>query len=266
MLVTDRFVLLNYPRTGSTFAREALRALHQRRTPAWRRALERLSLARPALVELELPIERTVTARREDRRSQHGALSQIPPGHRGKPVVSIARHPLDRAVSAYEHGFWRTRPLGDPQAIRDRFPSFPELSFDEYLEYGLAFEAPDVLQGACPQADVGPHTLQFLRFYSADPQATLAGLTDARIDSGEVLRSLPPVRFLHTERLVEELIDLLHDVGFGPGQTAFLRELPRVNAAGSRRGRAWREYFSPEQERAFRQRERLLFQVFPEYA
>jgi len=28
MIITDRFVLLNYPRTGSTFVRLALRALH----------------------------------------------------------------------------------------------------------------------------------------------------------------------------------------------------------------------------------------------
>ena len=229
MLLTDRFVLLNYPRTGSTFARQALRQLYARRAGLRGGLLQ--ALGHGQVEELQLGILRTATARREGRRSQHGALSQIPPDHRHKPVVTITRHPFDRLVSFYEHGYWRSHPFGDREQLRERFPSFPELSFEEYLDYSAAFEVPDVLQGARPRADVGAQTLHFVRFYAADPEAALEQLTDEAIDDGSFLAGLPPVRFLHTERLVEELTAFLHDVGFAPEETAFLRELPRVNAA-----------------------------------
>jgi len=266
VLLTERFVLLNYPRTGSTFARSALRALYRRREGPWGHALVRLGLAQASCRELLLPIERTATARREGRRSQHGALSQIPPSERGKLVVSIARHPLDQVVSAYEHGFWRAHPPGDEQVIRRRFPRFPELSFSQYLELTSEFDRTNVLQGVPLQADVGPCTLHFVRFFAVDPDAALARLSAESISSGEFLARLPPVRFLHTEHLAEELAAFLGELGFEAAETAFLRSLPRVNVAARRRGRPWSEYFTPEQERDFRWRERLLFQRFPEYA
>ena len=266
MLLTDDFVLLNYPRTGSTFARAAVRELYARRSGRLGRALQRLGLGSPGAVELELSIERTAAARRAGRRSQHGALSQIPASHRGKPVVSITRHPLDRAVSMYEHGFWREHPPGDLRTIRARFPRFPQLGFSDFLTLGLEFDLPNALQGVPLAAEVGPHTVHFVRFYAADPDAALRSLTDAAIEGGTFLERLPPVRFLHTEHLLEELTAFLQELGFGPEETAFLRQQPRVNVAGARQGRPWSDYFTPEEERAFRARERLLFRAFPEYA
>ena len=266
MILTHRFVMLNYPRTGSTFVRDALRTLLSERGGV-RAALARRLRPSPApFRELLLPIDRTLSAQREGRRSQHGCYAQIPRSHRGLPVVSVARHPLDREVSQYEHRFWIEHPPAALDALRARFPSFPELEFHEYLamqaEHGLA----NVLKGARLRADVGPNTLHFLRFYHPEPDRALARLTDSAVDDGSLLRELPRVRFLHTERLRPELRALLHEFDFEPAQTAFLEDAPSLNAAVARAGRPWSEYFTPEAERVFRRKERLLFQVFPEYA
>ena len=176
------------------------------------------------------------------------------------------RHPLDLVVSHYECRFWRQNPPGDVAELRARFPAFPDLSFGEYLEMQSQFGRRDVQQDAELRADVGSLTLHFVRFFSADPREALARLTDATIDSGEFARGLPAVRFLHTENLGEELRAFLLEVGFSVEATARLIARPAENQAISRRGRPWTDYFSGEQERAFRHRERLLFQIFPEYA
>ena len=78
MIITPHMVLLNYPRTGSTWARGVLRRLHgvEGRTLAQRLAGTRLGWR--GFHELTLPIDRTTTALREGRRSQHGSYRQIP--------------------------------------------------------------------------------------------------------------------------------------------------------------------------------------------
>ncbi len=102
MILTDQFVLLNYPRTGSTFVREALGSIYGQSA----RRLQWLLPAKRKFRELLLPINRTTAALESGRRSQHGCYSQIPASHRGKPVLCVTRNPLERVVSQYEHGFW----------------------------------------------------------------------------------------------------------------------------------------------------------------
>ncbi len=264
MIVTDRFVLLNYPRTGSTFVRDALKRIHAARDGAVRRLVARTGLLRRSLDELILPIDRTSSARREGRRSQHGRYGQIPREHRGKVVVSVLRNPYDRAVSTFEHGFWRDHPPDDPERVRERYPSFPELSFDEYLRMTDELGRDDVRDGAAVPDDVGAHSLHFLRFYSRDPDALLRTLSN--VPPIDTLRDgLGDVRFLRFERLREELAGFLHEFGYTREHVRVVHELPRRNEARTRADRSWRDYFTPALATWFRTRERTLFELFPEH-
>jgi hypothetical protein len=258
VILTRQLVLLNYPRTGSTFVRQELRRLYGQEGSGPIARLRRL-LGRGHFRELALPIHRTASAERTGRRSQHGALCQIPASHAHLPVVSVWRSPLDRAVSQYEHGFWRQHPPGDPAAVRGRFPRFPDLDFAEYLALQQEFGRADVLKGRELAAEVGPDTLHLVRFFTRDPEGALDRLDDGAVDSGALRRELAPVRFLRFSRLAEDLAALLVELGFAPAQVAHLADAPRVNAATSRGGRPWSEYFTPELEAAYRRRERFLF-------
>jgi hypothetical protein len=263
VILTDRFTCLNYPRTGSTFVRTVLRRVYGRDREG---LAARLSSCwgRRRFRELALPIDRTASARRAGRKSQHGAVHQIPRRHRALPIVSVLRHPLDRAVSQYEHGFWRTNPPGDLDAIRARFAGFPDIDFGDYLELQRTFGRADVLQGGQIDEDIGPDTLHFVRFFAPDPERALSRLTSATVDSGAALEDLADVRFLRFERLTEDLLEYLLEVGFSERSLDFVGQLPRINAADSRRGRTWRDYFTPELEAAYRSRERLLFRLAEE--
>lgn len=263
MIVTDRFVLLNFPRTGSTFARDAVARAYG--VGGWFGAVRRVLASTPGFRELWLPIDRTETAARARRRSQHGAYSQIPKSARGLPVVSVVRCPYDRAVSLFEARFWRDQPCADVAALRARAPRFPDITFSEYLELAHEFGRADVSRGRPPAGDVGVQTLHHLKFYARDVDAMMACVAAGGVDAGAHRALLGEVRYLRHERLGAELADFLEGVGLEPRRVAPIRRLPPRNRARARAGRPWTDYFSPTERATFRRRERVLFELFPEY-
>jgi hypothetical protein len=263
MILTDSFVVLNFPRTGSTFVRSALRRMYG----PWWNALGFDSPPRPSrgFRELLLPIDRTRKAERLGRTNQHGRWGQIPESHRHLPVASVIRHPLDHAVSHFMHDDWWKSPPADEALLRLRFPSWPRLAFGEYLEFEHEFALPDVLKDSRPPAEIGTLTAHFVRFFARDPDAALAGLTDTRIDSGEVARDLPPIRWLRHEHLLDDLTDFLRETGHSSREVGRVRRHPRVNVSRARGGRSWRDFYTPGQEALKRHRERTLFVLFPAF-
>lgn len=97
MILTDRFVMLNFPRTGSTFVRSVLRQLHQ---PRWSALGVNLTpRASTPFQELTLPIDRSRKAERLGRKSQHGRRSSrswaMPHISRGPRRAYAPRNPAD---------------------------------------------------------------------------------------------------------------------------------------------------------------------------
>ena len=266
VIVTDRFVFLAFPRTGTTFVRQALRELYLRSDAGllarigWRR--------RPTarrFRELILPIQDTWSAERAGRRSQHGTVSQIPPEARALPVMSLVRHPLDQIVSAYEFRYWQKNPIWEVGTLEREYPGYPDLTFEQYVDMTHVYGVRNLAKGESLRADVGPVTLRFLKFYSRNPGSVVHGLTDADLDGGKLIEDLSRVRFVHTENLVPELREFLAEVGFPPAQTEFIAGLPRANAAETRRGRPWSTYYTTELLEKVRYKERALFRLFPRY-
>ena len=261
MIITPHMVLLNYPRTGSTWARGVLRRLHGVEGRALARTLAGTRLGWRGFHELTLSIDRTASALREGRRSQHGSWRQIPSWARSRPVVSVGRDPLVHLESAYHHGFWRDHPAAPVPSVREALPSFPELDLPGYVEYLDRFALPDVLQGAEPRAAIGVQTAQFLRFFHPRPQEALATLTDEDLDGDALVASLPRVRFLRTERLQQDLTQLLLEQGYGS------RAVEQAMAQSDRNASARRSVDGPRLAEALRERvahrERLLVRLFP---
>ena len=266
MIITDRFVFLAFPRTGTTFVRDVLKQLYLRTEPG---LLARMGLRRtptPArLRELILPMVDTVMAERAGRESQHGSYRQIPAEARHLPILSVARNPFDQVVSAYEHRFWRENPIWDVETLKAEYPGYPELTFEQYVEMMQSHGVRNLLKGKAPQARVGFLTLRFLKFYGLDPDRLIDSLTDDFIDRELFRPELASVRFVHTENLVPELRGFLAEVGFPPGTTEFMSGLPKANAARPREGRPWSAYYTPELEERVQHAERVLFRLFPRY-
>jgi len=260
-------VLLNYPRTGSTWTRSVLRRLHGADGGTLARKLAGTRIGWRGFHELILPIDRTSTALRERRRSQHGSYRQIPNWARGRPLVSLGRAPLEQLSSAYHHGFWRTHPPGGLDRVRELFPSFPELSLAEYIGFLERLALPDVLQGLRPRAAIGPLTVHFLRFFHPDPDAALTDWSDADIDEGRHRDELPTVRFLRTERLRRDLLELLVEQGYPRAavETA-MEDAPRNasrRSSGARVAGSAVEGLGDEERTRLLYRERLLDRMFP---
>jgi hypothetical protein len=258
MLITDKFVMLNFPKTGSTFAREALKAVHQ--PPRHIRGLIRLGLMRPRVEDLKmLPWFFTKEQTAVGSVSQHGTYLQIPHKHRSKPVVSVVRDPFTRIVSLYEYRDWQKRVLPPLDVMKVRFPHFPELSFEEFLDM-QQFALPYV-QPSNMQVKIGPLTTQFIRFYARDPMRTITELRDDTDLRKDWDLHFPEIHFLHMENLNQELHALLAKYGFPQKKIAPILGRNKVNV--SRRTRS--SYLSPRLMDGILHQERFFFQLFPEY-
>lgn len=266
MILTDRFVYLAFPRTGTTFVRNALKRLYGVREDG---LLRRLGIgrgrARGSLRERIVPMTHSTSARTEGRASQHGGVSLIPEDARRLPVFATMRNPYDLIVSSYEHGFWRDHPIADVHDLRRKYPGYPDLTFEQYVAMMHDDGVRDLLQGSPLRADVGHLTLRFLDFFCRVPERIPSWLTDAWVDRGDVVEKLGSVRFVYTENLVPELRAFLSTVGIEERRTRFMERLPKTNAAVKRRERPWQEYYTASLRRLVRNKERLLFRVFRHY-
>lgn len=262
MLTTDRFLMLNFPKTGSSFARKAiLQASGRGPVGSW---MERKNLLRKIARELRTtdpPFAFTALhGQFIGKYKQHGTYHQIPPMHRHKAVMSVMRDPVERIISLYEFGAWHQEPTPGPEQIKAWFPSFPDLSFDEFFRFhtveGLPYRQPEGLQ-----VRIGGLTTQFIRFFARDPLKTILALREDTDLKADYDLHFPPIRFLHTEHLRQELYDYLLEMGYPHRRIAFIKGMEKVNT--SRRTR--QDYFTAEQVAQVHYLERFFYQLFPEY-
>jgi hypothetical protein len=80
-------------------------------------------------------------------------------------------------------------------------------------------------------------------------------------------QSLFPLHFPRSEFLNQQLHDFLLGLGMPRERIAFILDEPKVFPEGGSRDEAsrWQDHYTPELKRSVRSRERLLFEMFPEY-
>ncbi len=268
MIVTDRFVYLHEPKTGGTFVRAAVLHAHAPSRPARLRASLATGIGRLARKAGAAP-DVTFATRYGPLTfigDKHGGYSAIPAAHRGKPILATVRNPYDLYVSEYEFGWWkqpRYRPdfagLRGFGAVAARFP---DIAFEDYVR--LINPDPDP---AGPDDDHAPIGVGAMKFYAADPEPAVVRLDDACIRAAGYRKDLPQVRFIATDRLNAGLYAFLREVGYRDDHVHFIRDLDKVRPATSRRrdDQHWQGYYSPELKRLVRERERMLFTLFPEF-
>lgn len=261
MNITPAFVFVHMPKTGGTFVSSALRQLHSGERPAeWLLRSEFLLQTRNRLVRL---LQGGKLAYEEF--NKHGTCHDIPPAAAHLPILSCMRNPYDWYVSNYKYGWWRTHPADYP-GLRDD-PRWPDLSFADYLELSHTnwLNAPN--PGVAVNPTLGRLTVLFLNYYARKPETVLAIGDEDGTTAVSPLDDLFPVHFLDTAHLNRELYDYLLSTGCYPAESlAFIQEKEKISPRNQRQAdETWGKFYTPEQKAEIRHRDRLLFQLFPQY-
>lgn len=247
MLLTPDFVYIHQPKTGGTFITKVLARVY--------------GTQEGAFIDTD----------------KHATCSEIPAGHRDKPIVSTMRNPYDRYVSQYRFGWWKLHPdlyCGEEE-MRSLHPHYPDLSFDDFVHlantrFVNCFQGRPtgfVNRNFPPGREPGWHTEQFVRYYFREPRAAFARLDEAALESGSFREDMYDVRFLPVDRLNESLYELLLELGHAPEEIGFIRSEGKIFPAEGGRDPEdrWQDYYTPEIRDYIRSRERLIFELFPQF-
>ena len=264
MLLTDRFVYLHQPKTGGTFVASMLTQIHEARgdrvITVW------FDPASGASSPVATP--GTVVRLMLTTRNQHGARRDIPPAMTGLPILATVRNPYDRYVSQYEFAWWRQHPemFGPIGDVRGRYPGYPDLSFADFVnltnEVSVQFRAPDH-----PAGTPGFHTQQFVEYFFRQPDAAWAKLLHTAQAADLCRAELDGSRVIDQARLNDDLAEALLAFGYREDEADRVRRARHVwpPEGGRAAGAAWQPYYTPELKAHVRQKERWLFEWFPQF-
>ncbi|GGW86985.1 sulfotransferase family 2 domain-containing protein [Alteromonas halophila] len=261
MLITKKFVLLNYPKTGSTFAREAIQKLYSekyRENPVVSKILRKLKVREPAIQELMLPNIKVKGVSRP--RDQHGCYCQIPSRYKNREVVTVVRNPFTRFLSAYKYGWWKKYPPVSQLLLDKHFPHFPDLSFDEYVD--LTELGVEHGRLGRPPGNLGSQTVQFIQMFFNNPESTLEKVDDKYLENQQYLKDVPAITFLRQETLNEDLAEFLIQKGFSADDVNFILNMKKINTTNSEKvaGAVW----TPKTLSYVKHKEKAMFDIFRE--
>jgi hypothetical protein len=260
MIFTDHFVYLHEPKTGGTFVTRALLRLYGLEASRW--------LTLQAVLRGQVTRNGGPYGSFTYHNLKHGTYRQVPAPHREKPVLATVRGPYEMYVSQYEFGWWRHRRMRRWFAavpdFRHRFPRFPDLSFPEFVElWDAAMGDPDEAEGGCGR---GAWTRQFIRFYFREPEQARTWADAELLDPEARRAAMPRIHFVHTDGVRDGLHAFLLEQGYRPDDLQFILEMGKVlPGRGRSEDQRWERYYTPGLKERVRRRERLLFEIFPEF-
>jgi hypothetical protein len=262
MIFTDKFVYVHEPKTGGTFVTTMLFSLY--------------NLKWTSLTHLRNIIFKEVRAKNKygyliHSDNKHGGCQEIPLLQQGKKILATIRNPYDMYVSQYEFGWWKRKEfmkyyLAVP-GFKKNYPHFPEISFAEYVQ--LSNEAFGIYSNNGPAtADIGLRTREFVNFYCKNPSEVLTRISNDRACTlQEYTSDLYDIHFLRTDQLNQGLYHFLLQMGYEHQDIAFILDHGKVLPLGKGRSveQKWEKYYTPELKTFVRQKEHVLFSLFPEF-
>lgn len=231
MIITENFVMLNFPKTGSTFVRNVLKEIHSKYADS-NTLMHRLGLKKkPYFENLWLPSVRSTF--REPKPDEHGIYSQIPEIHRDKTVVSVKRDLFERLVSVYNFGNWKRSPWMDVEVLKKDCPEFPDISFKDFVylwNKNNPLENHKLINRKLP---IGPATSQFILFYFKEPFEVLKNIDLEYVNSDRYKEDMAEVEFLDQANLNEELYAFLKRHNYKHSEISFILKAEKQNVSTS---------------------------------
>ena len=266
MIITSRFVLINFPKTGSTFAREVVSGLYARRRSK-RTMMEKIfgTNSRNEFVELYLPNTEYRNGK-NGTPDQHGRYEQVPKRYKNLPVLSVVRDPVVRNISLYEFGWWKQHPVAPVTDLKHRFPAWPDLDFETFMRH-QCFNTKFRNTGIELDESIGNQTVQFIQYFFRNPLQTFRKLSDEYIYSGAYRNDLPDLTLLRSEQLNNELYSSLKSYGFSDNELEFINRKQPVRPDRTDRlsDEQRKGYLSDDIVRMIHHRERYLYRMYADF-
>ena len=263
MMIGENFILLNLPKTASTFARQAIKKAYYIRNSWLDRTLMKFGVKKKGFKELLLP---NIKVKYRTGKDQHGIYDQIPQKYldNGRELVSIIRDPFAGYVSRYTFESWKKNNPYDLSRVKERFPHFPDLSFKEYLEYSNNYALPHRLQNVDLKegTQIGTLSAQFIQMFCRDHKEALRNINKDYKKNGLYEKHFPDITFLKTENINDDLYRFLLRKGFSKENVQFIQDREKVNVSNRR---PYHQYLDKEAIERIMELEWLLFDLFPEY-
>lgn len=269
MVITDKFVFIHEPKTGGTFVRKALDDLHRINSDSTliARTFKRFTgkhknklVNKNQIYQESLPY--------------HGTCHDIPESERGKPILSIARNPFDLYVCFYYFGWWKTHPedsFDNFELVKEQYPHFPELSFEEFLIMAnTSFDDFKLIghQNIPLENRLGWYSTRFIRYYFKNPGIIYPLINDSYIEAKKYREDMFDVHFMRTHRLNQDLYDFLVAMGYSKSRLAFILNLEKIRPEEEAKKRPdynWEKYYTQELKNFILRKDKLLFSLFPDF-
>jgi hypothetical protein len=248
MVITKKYIYIHLPKTGGTFVTQVLKKI----------------VLKTFIQKLENKIFNNTYLNI----NKHGTCSRIPPDYSHLPIFSTIRNPYDRYVSQYEFRWWEKYPeqFSNIDDILKNCPNFPNISFSEFVHLAnkLFFRLEPAI---CRNKNIGWQTEQFIQYFFKRPQSIVLKIDGQYFLNGEYRKDMYDVKFIHAENLNRELHDLLNAMGHKKADMAFILSMNKINPfeGGRSPEQEWFKYYDDNLKNYVREKERYLFQLFPEY-
>ena len=260
MLLTDKFVFVHIPKTGGTFVTRAVK------TALCPGILgQRLHTVRKRY-RLRIPFYHY----RYDEMRKHAMCKHIPADHADKPILSCVRNPFDLYVSQYKFMWWRKNPhdwFADVEAVVQNHGPLAEMSFASFVDATQDFGTwMTDCRARYPRAQsLGWYSTEWIHYFCKDPAWVIDAADDAEALVARARESMYPVRFLNTGDLNGELHQFLLNLGYEPERIDFITSLGKITPGRPTRSEeeTWERFYSNALKAKVRERERLLFRLFP---
>lgn len=263
MILSDKFVIINFPKTGSTFVRKALKKIKNDNS-FFKKILRTASFnTKPIIKNYWVENIRDTTFRR-GKKDEHGLCIQIPKEYQNKQIVSIKRNIFERYISLYEFGDWKKAPWIDTKIIKKEFHSYPNLTFKEYLKFIFKYNPWQSHPKINKQIVVGPATTQFIMFYFKEPFKVLNNLNKEFLSKNNYKNDMFDVHFLDQNSLNKDLFSFLLKNGFKKRKIKFIMNAKKENVSRPK-NKTLEDYFNPDLISMVEKKDEILFKIFNDY-
>jgi hypothetical protein len=265
MIITEEFIMLNLPKTGSTFARNAIIKSHRNLNRNLFLRIKNFG-KKKMFIELKMPNVRDYNPSLKP--DQHGTYTQIPEKYLtpSREIVSIIRNPFEGYVSRYKFRWYERVDYTKQQreVIHSKYPEFPNFSFLRYCEFENEFVSQNIYDkyGVSMKSGLGILSLQFIQMFSYDVKKMLLSLNESNFQNSDFEIYFPRVSFLRNENLNTDLYKFLLKKGYPIDSIDFILIKEKENVSNSEN---IENYLCEKSITFIESKERFLFNLFPEY-